>query len=115
MTQIPDDLAELFTSSTSSGRPWLRQVLEVQFRQAGTRLPPLLDRWLTELEAEQRTGRLFGGNGPGDDLGETVSVTEYAQMTGTSVQAVRARCRRGTLAAARTDSGWRIYPQELPR
>jgi hypothetical protein len=115
MTQIPDDVAELFASSTSSGRPWLRQVLEVQFRQAGTRLPPMLDRWLTELEAEQRTGRLFGGNGAGDDLGETVSVSEFAQMTGTTVQAVRARCRRGTLPAARTDSGWRIYPQELPR
>ncbi len=115
MTEVPHDVAELFTSSTSSGRPWLRQVLEVQFRQAGTRLPPLLDKWLTELEAEQRTGRLFGGNGPDDDLGETLSVSEFAQMTGTTVQAVRARCRRGTLPAARTDAGWRIYCQELPR
>jgi hypothetical protein len=115
MTQVPDAIAALFTSSTSSGRPWLRQLLEVEFRRGGARLPPLLDKWLTELEAEQRTGRLFGGNGPDDDLGETLSVSEFAQMTGTTVQAVRARCRRGTLPAARTDSGWRIYPQELPR
>ena len=115
MTEIPQDLVELFASSTSSGRPWLRQVLEGHFRQNGTRLPVALDRWLAELEAEQRSGRMFGGNGPDDTLGETVSVSEFAQMTGTSVQAVRARCRRGTLAAARTDSGWRIYRQELPR
>jgi hypothetical protein len=114
MSEVPDDVAQLFASSTSSGRPWLRQLLEVQFRQAGTRLPPMLDRWLAELEAEQRTGRLFGGNGPDDDLGETVSVSEFAQMTGTSVQAVRARCRRGTLPAARTDAGWRIYFMEDP-
>jgi hypothetical protein len=109
MTQVPDDIAALLAAPTGSGRPWLRQVLEGHFRQNGARLPVALDRWLAELEAEQRTGRMFGGNGPGDALAETVSVSEFAQMTGTTVQAVRARCRRGTIPAARTDAGWRIY------
>jgi hypothetical protein len=112
-TDIPDDVAELFTAATSSGRPWLRQVLEVQFRQAGTRLPPLLDRWLSELEAGERARRMTGGNGPTFPPSQTVSVSEFAVMTGTTVQAVRARCRRGTLPARRDPDGWVIYLEDM--
>ena len=115
MTTIPEDLVELFASSTSSGRPWLRQVLECEFRQAGTRLPPLLDRWLADLEAGERARRMTDRNGPTLRPLETLTVTQYARLTGVTPQAVRARCARGTLPAARTDSGWRIYPQELLR
>jgi len=109
VNEVPDDVAELFTSSTSSGRPWLRQVLEVQFRQAGTRLPPLLDRWLCELEAGERARRMTDLNVPTLRPSHTVSVTEYARLTGVTPQAVRARCARGTLPARRDPGGWRIY------
>jgi hypothetical protein len=112
VTEIPDDVVELFTSSTSSGRPWLRQLLEVQFRQAGTRLPPLLDRWLADLEAGERARRVTGGNAETFPPSQTVSVSEFAVMTGTTVQAVRARCRRGTLPARRDADGWVIYLED---
>ena len=112
MTEIPEDLVELFASSTSSGRPWLRQVLEVQFRQAGTRLPPLLDRWLSDLEAGERARRMTDRNGPTLRPLETLTVTQYARLTGVTPQAVRARCARGTLPARRDPDGWRIFMED---
>lgn len=113
MNEIPEDLVELFTASTASGRPWLRQVLEVQFRQSGTRLPPLLDRWLSELEAGQRAQRMTPRNGPTLRPSHTVSVTEYASLTGVSPQAIRAKCARGTLPARRDPGGWAIFMEDI--
>jgi hypothetical protein len=113
VTEIPEDLVELFASSTSSGRPWLRQVLEVQFRQAGTRLPPMLDRWLSDLEAGERARRMTDRNGPTLRPSHTVSVTEYARLTGVTPQAVRARCARGTLPARRDPDGWHIFVEDM--
>jgi hypothetical protein len=113
VTTIPEDLVELFASSTSSGRPWLRQVLECEFRQAGTRLPPLLDRWLCELEAGERARRMTDRNGATLRPLETLTVTQYARLTGVTPQAVRARCARGTLPARRDPDGWHIFLEDL--
>jgi hypothetical protein len=113
VTEIPHDLVELFTSSTSSGRPWLRQVLEVEFRQAGTRLPPMLDRWLAELEAGERARRMTDRNVQTLRPSHTVSVTEYARLTGVTPQAVRAKCARGTLPARRDPGGWAIFMEDM--
>lgn len=108
---VPSDVAALLAATTSNGAGYLRRILDTEFRRNGTRVPYLLERWLDQLEASQRARR-------NTDVSiacptpfppsETVSVSEYASTAGTSVQAVRARCRRGTLPATRVDGAWRI-------
>lgn len=54
-------------------------------------------------------------------LEDWVSVTEYAQLTGKTPQAVRALCEKGLLDAVQPDGGgshWRIRlssPNSVPR
>jgi hypothetical protein len=107
MAEIPPEVASLLAC-----RGWLRQVLEREFRRNGGRVPYPLERWLDQLERERRIDRITDqGNGPTFPPEETVSVTEFAATSGTTVQAVRARCRRGTLPATRVDGAWRIFTE----
>lgn len=109
MTEIPDDLAVLFARTSSDGRGWLRRLFETEFRRAGARMPVLLERWLDQLEAEQRAARVSTACPSTFRPSETVSVTEYARTVGTSPQAVRGKCRRGTLPAQMVNNEWRIF------
>jgi hypothetical protein len=68
---------------------------------------------LAELEAGERARRMADRNGPTLRPLETLTVTEYARLTGVTPQAVRARCARGTLPARRDPNGWVIYLEAL--
>jgi len=112
VTELPDDLAALFAATTSDGRGWLRRVLEVEFRRGGARLPRAVDLWLADLEAERRAVRISQGCTTTFRRTHPVTVNEYAALVGTSPQAVRAKCRRGTLDAELVGGAWLIYPRE---
>lgn len=116
MTEIPSDVAALLAQG-NGGRGWLRRVLESEFRRNGDRVPYVLERWLDHLEASQRARRntdVSAACPTPFPPSETVSVSEYASSTNVSVQAVRARCRRGTLPATRVDGAWRITIEGTP-
>lgn len=110
---IPDDVAALFASTSSDGRGWLRRLLDDEFRRDGGRVPLVLARWLDALETHQRFHRISEDRNPQRLRPEhTVSTTEFARLAGTSPQAVRKRCSRGTLPAMQVDGQWRIFTDE---
>lgn len=116
MTEIPPEVASLLAHG-NNGRSWLRRVIESEFRRNGGRVPYPLERWLDHLEAHERGPR-------NSDVStacsatfpplQSVSVTEYARTVGTSPQAVRGKCRRGTLPATLVGGQWRITIEGTP-
>ena len=94
----------------------VRAALTSYADRSGVRLPLDVVAWLGALEVSGRLART-GVSGetvrvPPPDIVGTVSATEFARARGVSPQAVRARCRRGTLPAALVNGDWRIYPEE---
>lgn len=105
------------------GEGFVAQVLTAEHRRAGVPVPPALAAFLAECAQVRRAQQVaqksrrdgFPGSILPVSLVEGVSVQTFAEVSGTTVQNVRQRCRRGTLRAERDDRGrWWIDRQELP-
>lgn len=116
-----DGIVIAFDVAAILGTGRLRRLVEEDARRSGIVLPAQVVGFLTELEAVRRAVDAAGAPSVSPVEAdrfpqvEGVSVTTFAAATGTTVQNVRQRCRRGTLDCWRNDRGaWRIDPKELP-
>jgi hypothetical protein len=105
---VPDQLAAMFAATTGDGRGWLRRVIDTEFRRNGARTPVAVAAWLDAVEAHQRAARVSTAGPATFPPVHGVTVSDYATRAGVTVQAVRGRCRRGTLPAVMVDGRWLI-------
>lgn len=112
-----DGITITFDLAAVLGSGRLRALVERDARANGYALPTQLVAFLSECESVRRAVAATPVSSAEVDRfppGDPVTVKQFAEHTGTTVQNVRQRCRRGTLDAWRDDRGrWLISGNEM--